>query len=294
MSDLKIYLKNQAKLVDQALKAALPKGNVRPATLHQAMRYSVFAGGKRLRPILTLAAAEACGGNPEDALPLACSVECLHTYSLIHDDLPSMDDDDMRRGNPTCHKVYGEAVAVLAGDALQAFSFEMVGRAKETARYPMRALLGELASTAGSHALIAGQVMDMEGEGKKLTKGQVVAIHERKTAALLTTSLRFGAMSANASSNKLAGITQVGHSLGLAFQVIDDILDVTQSSAKLGKSAGKDEAVDKSTFPALIGLEKSRKEAAKLTAQAHRALKEMRMGKSRLSEIVDYMLERDY
>ena len=294
MSDLKVYLKNQAKLVDQALKTAIPKGNVRPATLHQAMRYSVFAGGKRLRPILTLASAEACGGNPEDALPLACSVEGLHTYSLIHDDLPSMDDDDMRRGNPTCHKVYGEAVAVLAGDALQAFSFEMVGRAKETSRYPMRTLLGEMASTAGSHALIAGQVMDMEGEGKKLTKGQVVAIHERKTAALLTTSLRFGAMSANASPNKLAGITQVGHSLGLAFQVIDDILDVTQSSAKLGKSAGKDEAVDKSTFPALIGLEKSRKEAAKLTAQAHRALKEMRMSKSRLSEIVDYMLERDY
>ena len=294
MSDLKVYLKNQAKLVDQALKAALPKGNVRPATLHQAMRYSVFAGGKRLRPILTLAAARACGGDPEDALPLACSVECLHTYSLIHDDLPSMDDDDMRRGNPTCHKIYGEAVAVLAGDALQAFSFEMVGRAKETSRYPMRALLGEMASTAGSHALIAGQVMDMEGEGKKLTKGQVVAIHERKTAALLTASLRFGAMSANASPSKLAGITQVGYSLGLAFQVIDDILDVTQSSAKLGKSAGKDAAVDKSTFPALIGLEKSRKEAAKLTAQAHRALKDMRMSKSRLSGIVDYMLERDY
>lgn len=294
MSDLKVYLKNRAKQVDQALKAAMPKGNVRPSTLHKAMRYSVFAGGKRLRPILTLAAAEACGGDPEDAMPLACSVECLHTYSLIHDDLPSMDDDDMRRGNPTCHIVYGEAVAVLAGDALQAFSFEMVGRAKETKRYPMRALLAEMASTAGSHALIAGQVMDMEGEGKKLTKSQVVAIHERKTAALLTTSLRFGAMSANASESKLAGITQVGHALGLAFQVIDDILDVTQSSAKLGKSAGKDEATDKSTFPALIGLENSRKAAAKLTAQAHKALKDMRMSNSRLSEIVDYMLERDY
>ncbi|MGY8688445.1 MAG: polyprenyl synthetase family protein, partial [Verrucomicrobiales bacterium] len=242
MSDLKVYLKQQAKRVDQALKAELPKANVRPATLHQAMRYSMFAGGKRLRPILTIAAAEACGGDPENSLPLGCAVECLHTYSLIHDDLPSMDDDDMRRGNPTCHKVYGEAIAVLAGDALQAFSFEMVSRAKETKRYPVKSLLVELATTAGSHALIAGQVMDMEGEGRKLTKAQVVAIHERKTAALLTTSLRFGAMSANASAKQLDAITRFGVALGLAFQVIDDILDVTQSSEQLGKSAGKDEA----------------------------------------------------
>ncbi len=294
MSELKSYLTRQAKRVDQALRGALPRSNVRPATLHKAMRYSIFAGGKRLRPILTLAACEACGGDPEEALPLACAVECLHTYSLIHDDLPSMDDDDLRRGNPTLHKVYGEAVAVLAGDALQALSFELIGRAKPTPRYSTAALLGELAVTAGSQALIAGQVMDMEGEGKKLTKGQIVSIHERKTAALLTTSLRFGAMSANASESKLAAITRFGFALGLAFQVIDDILDVTQSSEKLGKSAGKDEAVDKSTFPALIGLERSRKEAAKLTRQAQLALHEMRLGRSRLAEIADYMLKRDY
>ncbi len=294
MSDLKGYLRQQARRVDDALKASLPKGNVRPATLHKAMRYSVFAGGKRLRPILTLAACEACGGDPEKALPLACAVECLHTYSLIHDDLPSMDDDDLRRGQPTCHKVYGEAVAVLAGDALQAFSFELVSRAQETRRYPIRTLLEEMANVAGSHALIAGQVMDMEGEGKKLTKSQVVAIHERKTAALLTTSLRFGAMSANAPEVKLDAITRFGHALGLAFQVIDDILDVTQTSEKLGKSAGKDVAVDKSTFPALIGLDRSRKEAARLTRQAHLALNELGPRKARLKEIADYLLKRDY
>ncbi len=294
MSALKPYLKRQAKRVDAALRAALPTGATRPTTLHRAMRYSVFAGGKRLRPILTLAACEALGGDEEQALSLGCAVECLHTYSLIHDDLPSMDDDDMRRGQPTCHKVYGEAVAVLAGDALQAFSFEMVARSKGTARYDTRALLEELAQTAGSHALIAGQVMDMEGEGKPLTKRQVVQIHERKTAALLTTSLRFGAMAANATPKQLDAISRFGHALGLAFQVIDDILDVTQTTEKLGKSAGKDEAVDKSTFPALLGLEGSRKEAAKLTSQALQALKDIQLGKSRLAEIADHMLNRDF
>lgn len=294
MTTLKTYLRQQARLVDKALRHHLPRSNARPATLHQAMRYSVFAGGKRLRPILTLAACEACGGDPEDALPLACAVECLHTYSLIHDDLPSMDDDDLRRGNPTCHKVYGEAVAVLAGDALQAFSFELVGRARESRRYSTKALLAELATTAGSQALIAGQVMDMEGEGQQLRKAQVVAIHERKTAALLTTSLRFGAMSANATPAKLESITRFGYALGLAFQVIDDILDVTQSSEKLGKSAGKDAAVDKSTFPALLGLEGSRSEASRLTNEAHTALRQARLGDSRLAEIADYMLSRDY
>ena len=294
MSNLEIYLKRQAKRVDDALKAALPRSNVRPATLHKAMRYSVLAGGKRLRPILTLAACEACGGDPERALPLACAVECLHTYSLIHDDLPSMDDDDLRRGQPTCHKVFGEAIAVLAGDALQALSFELVSRSGETSRYPMRSLLGELATTAGSQGLIAGQVMDVEGEGKKLSKSQIVCIYECKTAALLTTALRFGAMSANASATKLAGITRFGFALGLAFQVIDDILDVTQTAEKLGKSAGKDQALDKSTFPAFIGLERSRKEAALLTRQAQLALSEIRLRRSRLGEMADYMLKRDY
>lgn len=294
MSELSSYLKRQVKNVDRALNAALPRANAGPASLHQAMRYSVFAGGKRLRPILTLAACEACAGDPEEALPLACAVECLHTYSLIHDDLPSMDDDDFRRGRPSCHKVYGEAMAVLAGDALQAFSFELISQAKESERYPVRVLLKELASTAGSRALIAGQVLDMEGEGKTLTKSQIVRIHEHKTAALLTTALRFGAMSAEASENQLAAITRFGIALGLAFQVIDDILDVTQTSDQLGKSAGKDAAVEKSTFPALLGLDRSRQEAAKLTHQAQLALKEMDLHQSRLAEIAGYLLERDY
>lgn len=293
---LKAYLSDKQKLVDRELRRQLPSANTTPATIHQAMRYSIFAGGKRLRPILCLAAAEACGGTDDDALPLAAAVECVHTYSLIHDDLPCMDDDDFRRGNPTSHKKYGEGVAVLAGDALLTVAFEIVARAKEQPRYNTSTLVSELAVTSGSLKLIAGQVLDLEGEGKgaSLTLSQLKRIHLNKTAALLTTSIRYGGMSANATGRKLEALTVFGQSLGLAFQVIDDILDVTQTSEKLGKSAGKDQAVDKATYPSLMGLERSKLEARKLTEKAMKALAVFGERGQRLREIADYLLDRDY
>lgn len=292
--DLKEYLKQRAAEVDAALDAHLPSAKQKPKTIHEAMRYTVFAGGKRLRPILCLAAAEACGGDPVDALAPACSVEILHTYSLVHDDLPSMDNDDLRRGRPTCHKVYGEGMAVLTGDALLTEAFFILAQTPATKRYTAKDYISELALTGGSRHLIGGQVLDLEGEGKKLTKAQLVKIHEAKTAALLMSSIRLGAMTANAKPSHLASLTEFGYALGLAFQVIDDILDVTQSTEVLGKTAGKDLAVEKATYPSILGLEKSRKEAAKLTKQAMDALRPFGKKARRLQEIADYLLKREY
>jgi len=293
--NLKAYLRSRQKQIDRALDRYLPKTNVKPATLHKAMRYSLFAGGKRLRPILCLAAAEACRGKVSNALPLACALECIHTYSLVHDDLPSMDNDDYRRGRPTCHTVFGDGIAVLAGDALLTIAFEIVSRAKPAPRYDMSTLLREIAVAAGSQKLIAGQVADLEAEGRKVKRNQLRFIHENKTAAILKSSIRLGAMSANADAKKLRAVTQFGHGLGLAFQVIDDILDVTQSSEILGKSAGKDIAAKKATYPAVIGLEKSRAEARRLTHQAHDALSVFRSGDAEpLHALANYLLEREY
>ena len=237
--DLALYLKSRQKEIDRALDRYLPKATVPPATIHKAMRYSLFAGGKRLRPILCLAANEACGGKTKAALPLACALECIHTYSLVHDDLPSMDNDDFRRGRATCHKVFGDGIAVLAGDALLTMAFEIAARAQESRRYDLREMLRELSNAASSRKLIAGQVADLEAEGKKVTRAQLRYIHENKTAAILTTSVRLGAMSANATEKQLAAITKFGRALGLAFQVIDDILDVTQTSRKTGQKRGQ-------------------------------------------------------
>jgi geranylgeranyl diphosphate synthase, type II len=293
--NLKKYLQTRQKEIDRALDRYLPNASTKPATLHKAMRYSLFAGGKRLRPILCLAAAEACRGTIDNALPLACAVECIHTYSLVHDDLPSMDNDDFRRGRPTCHKVFGEGIAVLAGDALLTIAFEIVSTAKPASRYDISILLRELAVAAGSQRLIAGQVADLEAEGKRVKRDQLRFIHENKTAAMLKSSVRLGAMSANADARKLSAITQFGERLGLAFQVIDDILDVTQTSEILGKSAGKDVAAKKATYPAVIGLEKSRAEARRLTRQAHDALSVFRGGDAEtLHALANYLLEREY
>ena len=292
--DLKRYLAARQLEVDRALDRYLPKASTKPATIHKAMRYSLFAGGKRLRPILCLAAAEACGGQTFPALPLAAAVECIHTYSLIHDDLPSMDNDDFRRGRPTCHKVFGDGIAVLAGDALLTLAFEIATHVEPTRRYSLREIVVEIAIAAGSRKLIAGQVADLEGEGKAITRAQLRYIHENTTAALLTASVRLGAMTANASEKQLAAITDFGQALGLAFQVIDDILDVTQTSEKLGKSAGKDVAAKKATYPAVIGLEKSRAEARRLTSQAAIALKPFGSRADKLNEIASYLLKREY
>lgn len=292
--DLKRYLIARQKEVDRALDRFLPKASVPPATIHKAMRYSLFAGGKRLRPILCLAAAEACGGKTSAALPLACAVECIHTYSLIHDDLPSMDNDDLRRGRATCHKVFGDGIAVLAGDALLTIAFEIATHARTAIRYDLRNIFREITTAAGSQKLIAGQVADLEAEGRHINRAQLRYIHENKTAALLTASVRLGAMAANASAKQLAAITAFGRALGLAFQVIDDILDVTQTSEKLGKSAGKDIAAKKATYPAVIGLEKSRAEARRLTSKAHSALASLGQNAVVLRALADYLLQREY
>ena len=282
------YLKQAAADTDAAMDRFLPAADERPGTIHAAMRYCVFAGGKRLRSSLCIAAAEACGGIREDALPAASAVELMHTYSLVHDDLPCMDDDDLRRGRPTCHKVYGEAMAVLCGDAMLTEAFLVLARSGNVE------MIAELASAGGSRKLIGGQVLDLEGEGKVLSLEELVRIHEAKTAALLTTSVRLGAMSAGANEAQMAALTKFGNALGLAFQVIDDILDVTQTTEKLGKTAGKDAAVAKATHPAVIGLEESRKEAARLTAEALAAIDLFGERGDRLREIAGRMLLRDF
>ena len=292
--DLPSYLRTRQKEVDQALDRFLPKAATKPATIHKAMRYSLFAGGKRLRPILCLAAAEACGGTIAKALPLACAVECIHTYSLIHDDLPAMDNDDFRRGRATCHKVFGDGIAILAGDALLTIAFEIAAQTEVSLDYDLPEIIREIALAAGSRRLIAGQVADLEGEGKPHTRAQLRYIHENKTAALLTASVRLGAMSADATPTQLSAVSDFGRALGLAFQVIDDILDVTQTSEKLGKSAGKDVAAQKATYPAVIGLEKSRTEAARLTKLAHDALEPLGEKAETLHALANHLLAREY
>jgi geranylgeranyl diphosphate synthase type II len=291
--DLVAYLKARTAAVNRALDDFLPPAAARPPTIHRAMRYSIFAGGKRLRPALCLAAAEACGGSWRAALPLACAVECIHTYSLIHDDLPAMDNDDYRRGKLTNHKVFGEGIAILAGDALLTEAFAVAGRSAPAPRYPLGAMLQELWEAAGSRQLIAGQVADLEGEGKKTSAAQLRYIHERKTAALLRCSLRLGGMSANCPPAQLQALGDFGRKVGLAFQIIDDILDVTQTSEQLGKTAGKDTQARKATYPSIIGLEKSRKMAENLTARAFAALRIFQGRARALEALAAHLLRRD-
>lgn len=246
-----------------------------------------------MRPALVLAAAQACSGRETDAMPLACAVECIHTYSLVHDDLPAMDNDDYRRGKLTNHKVFGEGIAVLAGDALLTQAFEIAAVAKGWPRYSHRDLVLEIAKASGSLQLIAGQVADLEGEGKKTSAAQLQYIHERKTSALLCCSARLGGMSANCSAEQLKALTDFGYHVGLAFQVIDDILDVTQTSEKLGKTAGKDTKAQKATYPSIVGLEKSRKIAAQLTDKAFAALKPFKGRAVALEALAEFLLKRD-
>ena len=291
--DLPAFLAGRTAAVNRALDRLLPSATTKPATIHRAMRYSLFAGGKRLRPALCLAAAGACGGWEADAMPLACAVECIHTYSLIHDDLPAMDNDDYRRGKLTNHKVFGEGIAVLAGDALLTQAFEIAVQCKGWPRYPHQQIVLELTHAAGSLELIAGQVADLEAEGKKISAAQLKYIHERKTSALLCCSVRLGGMSANCSPAQLKALTRFGYYVGLAFQVIDDILDVTQTSEKLGKTAGKDTKAQKATYPSIVGLERSRGIAAQLTDCAFDALKPFHGNALSLEALAEHLLKRD-
>jgi len=286
-SELDKYWQHCSTRVDQELRRLLPSPATRPTTLHQAMHYSLFAGGKRLRPLLVLAACETCGGKITRALPAACAVELIHTYSLIHDDLPCMDDDDLRRGRPTSHKVYGEGIAVLTGDALLTQAFEIMGRHQPDG-------VSELARAAGSRMLIAGQVEDLEAEGRSISQKALRRIHEGKTAAMISVSLRLGAMAAKASAADIKSLGAFGTHLGLAFQVMDDILDCTQTSEKLGKSAGKDQKAQKSTYAALLGLEGAAKEAGRLTRLAEKALTPLGPRADLLRAISARLLGREY
>lgn len=280
-------------MVNEALNRFLPAEKVKPSTIHKSMRYSIFAGGKRMRPALCLAAASACGGDESEAIPFACAVECIHTYSLIHDDLPAMDNDDFRRGKPTNHKVFGEGIAVLAGDALLTQAFEIAAQSRGWPRYNHQQIILELARASGSLQLIAGQVADLEGEGKDLPVSQLQYIHERKTSALLCCSARLGGMSANCTPRQLEALTTFGSRVGLAFQIIDDILDVTQTSEQLGKTAGKDTASKKATYPSKMGLDRSRALARKLTEQAYESLRIFGARGAALKGLANYLLERN-
>lgn len=290
---LQEFLDESTRAVNQALDRFLPPAKTAPRTIHESMRYSLFAGGKRMRPALCLAAAAACGGSAAAAMPLACAVECIHTYSLIHDDLPAMDNDDYRRGKLTNHKVYGEGIAVLAGDALLTQAFEIATQGPSWPRYPHARVILEIARASGSLQLIAGQVADLEAEGKKVTEKQLRYIHERKTSALLCCAVRLGGMSVNCTSRQLEALTDFGYHVGLAFQVIDDILDVTQTTEKLGKTAGKDTKALKATYPSIVGLERSRAIAERLTTKAFDALKAFRGRAVALEGLAEFLLKRD-
>jgi geranylgeranyl diphosphate synthase, type II len=271
--DLGAYMKVQAAAVDVALDRFLPPETQRPETLHKAMRYSVFAGGKRLRPVLVIAGAEAVGGTAERVMPTACALEMIHTYSLVHDDLPAMDNDDFRRGVPTNHKVFGEAIAILAGDALLTLAFRLVADNARTADLgAIQAVVADVAEAAGHAGMVAGQVADLEAEGRQVGADTLDYIHVHKTGALIRASLRVGAMLCGATAEQVRALSVAGANLGLAFQIVDDILDVVASSEELGKTAGKDQIQQKATFPAIHGIEASRARARSLIAEAEEAL----------------------
>ncbi len=254
------YVVQQQIRVEEALRHWVPDESVRPESIHKAMRYSLFAGGKRVRPILCMAAAEAVSDSPTGIESAACTLELIHTYSLIHDDLPALDNDDLRRGRPTCHKVFGDAMAILAGDALLTLAFQVLAQMECPAERKI-GLIEELSVAAGTvGGMIGGQVCDLEGEGQHPDAALLDTIHRAKTGALLRASLRMGGMYAGADNEQLSALSCYGEHVGLAFQIVDDVLDVEQSSEALGKTAGKDAQQKKITFPAVYGLERSRRD----------------------------------
>ena len=284
-----------ADRVTVALDQLIPPAQGPEADLMRAMRHAALANGKRMRPFYVIETGALFDAPRKTLLRTAASLECVHTYSLVHDDLPCMDDDDFRRGRPTNHKKYGEGIAVLTGDALLTIAFEMLLEADATRRYKHKDFVNELAQASGSKQLIAGQVADLEGENSKNLKvSDLKFIHERKTSALLRCSARLGGMAANATPSQLDALTTFGYKVGLAFQVIDDILDVTQTTEKLGKTAGKDENSGKSTYPALMGLEKSRKYAERLTREAFESLAIFKGKSEYLEGLAQFLLSRDH
>ncbi|MBI2218246.1 MAG: polyprenyl synthetase family protein [Candidatus Rokubacteria bacterium] len=292
--DLPAYLAERKRLVDEALDRALPAENVPPPTVHRAMRYSVMAGGKRLRPILVIAGAEAVGATADVVMPTACALEMIHTYSLVHDDLPAMDDDDYRRGRLTNHKVFGDAIAILAGDALLTLAFRAIADNGALVRDPavVCRVVADLADAAGTLGMVGGQVVDIESEGCEVGADTLDYIHTHKTAALIRASLRAGAMLGGASASQLAAVTTAGDCLGLAFQIVDDILDVEGNLAELGKTAGSDERKKKVTYPAFHGIEASRRRARELVDQARAALDPLGSPADPIKALCRFVLER--
>jgi len=286
------YLQDQQKRVEDALDRAVPPESTPPASIHRAMRYSLFAGGKRIRPVLCMAAAEAVSDDPVGIEGAACTLELIHTYSLIHDDLPAMDNDDLRRGRPTCHKAFGEAIAILAGDGLLTLAFLRLAQLECDAGRRAR-LAEELALGAGTvDGMIAGQVHDIEGEGKHPTFALLDSIHRAKTGALLRASLRMGGIYADADEEQLAALSCYGDHVGLAFQIVDDVLDVEESSETLGKTAGKDAKQKKITFPVVYGIERSREMAEEERLAAHLALRPFDDRADRLRQLADFVVKR--
>ena len=284
--DLGAYLAERRRAVDEALERYLPSEETPPATIHEAMRYSVFAGGKRLRPILVIAGAEAVGGTMERVLPTACALELIHTYSLIHDDLPAMDDDDYRRGRLTNHKVFGEAIAILAGDALLTLAVALLA---EHATLPV---VKEVAHAAGTSGMIGGQVVDIQSEGKSVDAERLEYIHRHKTAALIRCALGSGALLAGASPSALQAIGEAGGRLGLAFQIVDDILDVEGSLEDLGKTAGSDKRKKKVTYPEHFGLQASRLKAKSLIEEAKALLAPLGPRAEPIRALADFVFQR--
>lgn len=292
--NLKAYLGDRRALVEAALDRYLPPATQRPQRLHEAIRYSVLAPGKRIRPILVIASAEAVGGRAEDVLPTACALECIHAFSLVHDDLPCMDNDDYRRGRLTSHKVYGEALAMLAGDALLALAFELIAENAATAPVerivPVLKLVAHATGTAG---MVGGQVMDIESEGREIGCEDLQFIHDHKTGALLTASVLSGALICGASQKQIDALASYGRSAGLAFQIADDILDITGDEAKIGKPVGSDLKQDKATYPKFFGLEASRERARLEVQHALDALADFDDRADPLRAIAQYIVDRD-
>ena len=287
------YLADRSNAVNAALERLLPPEKQYPETIHSAMRHSVFAGGKRIRPILFIAAAEAVRPSVAEAEPAACALELVHTYSLIHDDLPALDNDDFRRGKTTCHKVYGEAMAILAGDALLTMAFQVLSNLKGIAHANQVRLIAGLATAAGTvSGMIGGQVADLESEGKPVDAARLDYIHRSKTGALIGASVRMGGIYADASASQLAALSRYGEHIGLTFQIVDDILDVVGTSEALGKTAGKDAAQQKATFPALYGVEASRERAQDHFQQATDALGLFGERALRLRQIAEKIVKR--
>ncbi len=293
--DIKVYLARKKDIVDKTLKNLVPPAKSFPPAIHEAMRYSLFAGGKRVRPVLAIAAAEAVGGATADLLPIAGALELIHTYSLIHDDLPAMDDDDLRRGRPTCHKVYGEAVAILAGDGLLTMAFEVLSDPRRMKSIPPRTLvliIREISVASGAFGMVGGQVVDIQSENREIDFPTLEYIHTHKTGALIRASVRVGALYAKAGKRQFEALTRYGEMAGLAFQIADDILDVTGKQEELGKDIGSDLEKGKKTFPSFLGLDESRRRAEEVVGEALVALKGFDRKADPLRELAKYIIHR--